>query len=270
MIGLGRLDLAHPLIEPCQHPVNLRREFTHRPAPVADLAFLLHAHLGEGSAEVLIQEDRIIAEPRLSPPLLGDAALTASFPGQCRTMRHCQREDALEAGGAVAPAFHLAQQLLAVVPVRCLFAAVAGRIHARRTVQCVHGQAGVVSQRGQAENAGVVQGLFIGVLLKGRAVLHRLRHGAEILQAADIHRNVFEQCPQLLHFIFIAGGEHNDVVHKKPPEGGLLLARPDDECMKNIFGSPPSYLMRIDFAPGSATIRLLPPFPPAQPPLLTS
>ena len=102
--------------------------------------------------------------------------------------------------------FHRFQQFIIVGLVVAVAAAVAGAVDAGGTVQCIHAQAGVIGDGGQA--AGLADGLGLdeGIGLKGSAGLVRLDGDAKLLLADHFVALSLEDAPQLAELSGIAGG----------------------------------------------------------------
>ena len=86
-----------------------------------------------------------------------------------------------------------------------MVAAVAGAVHAGRTVQCVHAQAGIVGDGGQAACLADDLGLDEGILGKGGAGLFRLNRDAQFLLADHLVALRFQNAAQFAELSGVAG-----------------------------------------------------------------
>ena len=115
--------------------------------PVADGVLLRRLQLGHGEPRRIVgQEERVVAKPMLTAPLVPDDALAGTLAREHGTRCIHERNHAHEARRPlpIGHAGELLQQLGVVRRIVTVHPGVARRVHARLAVQRIHHEAGIV------------------------------------------------------------------------------------------------------------------------------
>ena len=168
---------------------------------VGALIVLSHAAVGG-------DEQRVVAKAVVpAQPLKGDAARALAHAGQMPPIR---QDEAHRGHELCTPlpgrhSLHGVQKLVVVGFVVAVAAAVAGTVHAGRTAQRIHAQAGVIGDGGQTACLADSLGLDEGILGKGGAGLLRLDGDAQLLLADHLVALRFQNAAQFAELSGVAG-----------------------------------------------------------------
>ena len=152
-----------------------------------------------------MEKNRVVAEAAVAGGSLGDLPFAPGFVSERLAGGHRNRDHAFEGRVAVFGPGHFGEKLFAAAGVGGPISTVASGANPGPTVEGVDHQPRVVGQCGQSEHAGGKACLLVCIFLEIGAVFDDLRNLAEIRQALDLHRVVFEQVADLGDFPGIAG-----------------------------------------------------------------
>src|SRR3989304_2363989 len=149
--------------------------------------------------------------PPTPPPPLADPPLHAPLDHAGLAGRRHERDHAAEPGRATRGRYALEalQQQAPVVGVGRALPGEAGRVEARRAIQRVDLQAGVVRQRGEAQPCRRVSGLFHRVGGVGVAVLLNRRHLAPLALGLEVPSQIAQDRRGLADLAGIGGRDHD-------------------------------------------------------------
>ena len=169
------------VVRPARRAEGVRRGAQCTTA-MADRVLLLGGEFGEGATVGLERgEDRVVSEAVGPVPSGGDRALAHAFDDElptCGPAHHHDRAEPRRAGGGVerTSGLQLLEEQRDVVVVGRVLAGEAGRPDARRTVERLDLEAGVIGQRGQPGGLGDGTGLQTGVADQRVGILLDIGH----------------------------------------------------------------------------------------------
>lgn len=204
------LSLSVETEESCLCLLEKSLEFLHGPGPVRYLVFDFLSQLGEALVVAVGNEQGVITET-LGAMLLGvDTSGHHTLEQMLAVgvaIGQQQRDDRAETGLAVGGIAQLTQQLshigLAVV-VGAL--GIAGRVYARRTIQGLDLQAGVVGKAAEVVVVEHILCLLVGILLQRAAGLGDVGMTADVVERHNLEV-ASEYITNLLQLMLVVGGE---------------------------------------------------------------
>ena len=206
---------------------------------------LVARHLGERAAVAVVGDEHgVVPEPTVTTRRLGDRAPAHAVDDQLGAVGTTHDHTGAERSTAIRPTGELAEQLGAIVGVRAALAGVAGRIHARRPVQRVDLEAGVVGDGSEAGRVADRDGFESRVALERVGVLHDVGNLGRSRHEID---DATQDRLDLGHLVGVGGGAHEtrELAHRGRRRGRHQLALGSGDLRQTPFGERQQ---RVEFA----------------------
>jgi hypothetical protein len=201
------------------HSLEYRPHSCERSRPVAELVFDEGRKLSERSVVFGYQEQRVVSKPARTANLAENSpsasrfSLGANRPGR---VGESERADEPRASISVGSSFQRGEQLSIIGRVVAVRPRISRRVNARRSMQCVDGESGIVGQCPAAERNGRGARFDSRVPREGWGVFHGIREIGMYVKRLDFetteNRVGFprreEETDHLLPLLSISGRKH--------------------------------------------------------------